>query len=116
MQKSPFRKLLAGLLASLMLAGTLAALPAFAAEDGKDSSGSGNGSTGTTEIKFHDDLAGGDAGNPYKEYLERHKADKAEKDIVISARITMPQIPPPMSRCLRITRVCPMRCICRHPG
>ena len=69
-----------------MLAGTLAALPAFAAEDGKDSSGSGNGSTGTTEIKFHDDLAGGDAGNPYKEYLERHKADKAEKDIVISAK------------------------------
>lgn len=71
-----------------MLAGTLAALPAFAAEDGGSSSGSGNGSTGagTTEIKFHDNLAGGDAGNPYKEYLERHKADKAEKDIIIDAK------------------------------
>lgn len=88
MQKSPFKKLLAGLLASLMLVGTLSVLPVFAAEDEDSASDSGSTSTGTgsTEIKFHDDLSRGDAGNPYKEYLDRYKADKAEEDIVIDAK------------------------------
>ncbi len=92
MQKSPFRKLLAGFLASLMLVGTLSALPVFAAEeDGGSDSGSGTTGSGSsagsdeTEIEFHDDLAGGDAGNPYTEYLGRHPADKAEESIVIDA-------------------------------
>lgn len=88
MQKSPFKKLLAGLLASLMLVGTFSVLPVFAAEDEDSASDSGSTSTGTgsTEIKFHDDLSRGDAGNPYKEYLDRYKADKAEEDIVIDAK------------------------------
>ena len=91
MQKSPFKKLLAGFLASLMLVGALAAVPVFAAGDdggsGSEAGGSasGSGSDTATDIEFHDNLAGGDAGNPYKEYLERHPAEKAESSIVINA-------------------------------
>ena len=91
MQKSPFKKLLAGFLASLTLVGALAAVPVFAAGDdggsGSEAGGSasGSGSDTATDIEFHDNLAGGDAGNPYKEYLERHPAEKAESSIVINA-------------------------------
>ncbi len=87
MQKSSFKKLLAGFLASLMLAGTFTVIPAFAADGESTSSGSGSSGsvseTGKTDLEFHDDLSAGDAGNPYKEYLERHPGEPAEKDIVI---------------------------------
>ncbi len=90
MQKSTFKKLLAGFLASLMLIGVFAATPVFATDGGSsiesDSEGPlGNTDGEKTEIEFHGNLAGGDAGNPYKEYLERHPAEKAENSIVIDA-------------------------------
>ncbi len=90
MQKSPFKKLLAGFLAALMLSGSISVIPVFGADGesdaGSDVGGSGSASgSGKTDIEFYDDLAAGDAGNPYKEYLERHPADKAENDIVINA-------------------------------
>lgn len=90
MQKSTFKKLLAGFLASLMLIGAFAALPAYATDgSGTISTGSTGSSENTgstkTEIEFHNNLAGGDAGNPYKQYLERHPADAADESIIIDA-------------------------------
>ena len=87
------KKLLAGFLAMLLLAATLAVLPVGAAggavtqsaQTGSGSSGSTASGSDETEIPFYGDLAGGDAGNPYTEYLERHPAGPAKEDIVIDA-------------------------------
>ncbi len=88
MQK-PLTKLLAGFLASLMLAGAIQILPAFAAEgeDGaSDTEEGGTAQTPATDIPFHDDFAAGDAGDPYLEYLERHKnVEKAKESLFIDA-------------------------------
>lgn len=39
----------------------------------------------STDIPFHDNLAGGDAGVPYLEYIKKHAADAAKEEIVINA-------------------------------
>ena len=96
MQKS-LTKLLSCLLAVLMIAGTFASVAVFADEDvtvgdtgniinpSEDDEKSQNGTEKQTGITFHDDLSGGDAGNPYLEYKQKHGTQGPEKNIVVNA-------------------------------
>ena len=96
MQQSLAKKLIVGLMAALLLVGSFAAIPVSAADDDKDvTTGEGSADTDTengtveempeTDIKFHDNLAGGDAGKPYLEYRDRYKAEGAKDSIILNA-------------------------------
>ncbi len=84
MHMSKAKRALSLLLAVMMLAGTLFSVNVFADET-EDGGEAAEPAQAGTEITIHDDLAGGDAGNPYTDYRERYKADKAKDDIVIAA-------------------------------
>jgi len=95
MQKSLAKKLLVGFMAALLLVGSFAAVPVSAAENDEDAAigteGTEDTEAGTeeempeTDIKFYDNLAGGEAGKPYLEYRDRYQADKATSSIPINA-------------------------------
>ncbi len=100
MQKSLFKKLMAFMLATLLLASVFTAVPVYAADGATaKANGSSAASSSTassqdrvdkvaiegTEIIFHQDMAGGDAGRAYLEYRDRYKADAADGSIIIPA-------------------------------
>ncbi len=95
MQQSLARKLLVAMMAMLLLVGSFAAIPVSASTGSKSTtvgqSTASDITTGTeeatpeTDIKFHDNLAGGDAGNPYLGYRDRYQAESAKESIVINA-------------------------------
>ena len=95
MQTSLVKKLFVAFMAALLLAGSFAAVPVSAAEGAQDAVTGTESTEGTTpgtdaelpktDIIFHDDLSGGEAGSPYLEYRDRYKADKAESSITINA-------------------------------
>ena len=74
MQTSKMKRLLSLLLAVIMLTGILASVKVFAEETDDEEPVSAEPETAGTEITIHDNLAGGDAGNPYTDYRERYKA------------------------------------------
>ncbi len=81
MQHSFFKKALSGFLSIVLLAGGMTALPISAAEnDVADVIGNL-----MTDIPFHDNLASGDAGLPYLEYVNKNQAEAAKEAIVINA-------------------------------
>jgi ABC-type glycerol-3-phosphate transport system substrate-binding protein len=100
MQKSLFKKSLATFLAMLLLASVFTALPVSAASTPKTTAnGSALGAVAPsadsatvdkvaiegTEIQFHQDMAGGEAGRPYLEYRDRYKAVAADGSFIIPA-------------------------------
>ncbi len=95
MQKSLTKKLLTGFLAAWLLVGSFSVIPVSAEENEEDAEigteDTEDTETGTedelpeTDIKFHDNLAGGDAGNPYLEYRDRYPAEAAKDSITINA-------------------------------
>ena len=83
MQTSFFKKVLAGFLSVILLMGGISIVPASAATTG--SSGGEYYADLGTDIPFHDNLAAGDAGLPYLDYVVRHPAPDAADEIVIDA-------------------------------
>ena len=80
MQHSFFTKALSGFLSFVLLFGGISVLPTSAAESEADVI-----ADLLTDIPFHDNLAVGDAGQPYLSYVEKHAADKAESEEIINA-------------------------------
>ncbi len=78
MQHSFFTKALSGILSFVLLFGGISVLPASAAESEAEVI-----ADLLTDIPFHDNIAIGDAGQPYLSYIEKHKADVAEAEKVI---------------------------------
>ena len=83
MQNKFAKRLLSFFLAAVMAAGVMTSLHVFADEDtGEPEPDSGS----ATEVIFHGNLAGGDAGSSYSDYSARHgSAKKATESIVIDA-------------------------------
>ncbi|MBR5767832.1 MAG: extracellular solute-binding protein [Clostridia bacterium] len=83
MQSKFAKRLLSFLLAAVMAAGVLTSLHVFADDDaGEPEPEAGK----ATEVIFHSNLAGGDAGSSYSDYSERYgSAQKASESIVIDA-------------------------------
>ncbi len=83
MQIKTGKRLLSFVLAAVLAAGALASLQVFA--DGEDGVPEAE-ETVSTDIIFHSNLAGGDAGNPYADYSARHASvPKASESIFIDA-------------------------------
>ena len=82
MQISKTKKLFTGFLAVLLLMSTFAAVPVSAASD---TDGTAMYSGNLLDDFFHDNLAAGDAGLPYLEYVERNPAALPSESIVINA-------------------------------
>ena len=82
MQISFMKKLFTGLLAVLLLTSTFAAVPVGAAGE---TDGGAMYSGNLLDDFFHDNLAAGDAGLPYLEYVERNPASLPKENITINA-------------------------------
>ncbi len=92
MQKSLFKKLMAVMLAMLLLASVFTAVPVYAANDATtkatDSSAASSSAfsqLGQTVTGGVANMTGGDAGRPYLEYRDRYKADAAEGSFIKAA-------------------------------
>ena len=84
MQTKLAKRLLSFFLAAVMTVGVMTSLHVFADEEDTGSAGPGQETRETTDIEFHSNLAGGDAGSAYSEYAERFASvPKAEKSVFI---------------------------------
>lgn len=83
MQNSFFKKLLTGFLAVVLLCGSISALP-VSAEETESESYMYTGSD-ILDDYLHNNLAAGDAGQPYLDYLATNPAENPEENIVINA-------------------------------
>lgn len=83
MQNSLIKKLFTAFMAIALLCGSISALPVGA--EGGDAISSMEDVASFLDDYLHDNLAAGDAGQPYLDYLQANKAENAKEDIVINA-------------------------------